>query len=303
MPGAELLAGLPADVRGDVRVADLMGVSSNAVTPEDMLTIARAVEAAQDDPRIDSVVVTHGTATLEETVFFVHLVVPHRKPVVFTGAQRAPGAPGYDGARNLGDAISAARTGQLSGAGPVLILDGRIYCARDVMEVSSTSTGGFASPEFGALGSVQDGRVQLARVPRGDETIEGVRPPLARVEIVRCYAGMGDFQVLSELDSGAQGLIIEGLTSGALPPSILNAVRACTEAGMVVVVTSRCVAGQTVRPDTDQVDIIGYGSDVLELGVAMTDLSGLKARCKLILLLSCGMSADAVRAAMDTAEG
>src|ERR1700674_5678037 len=117
--GQELLAGLPQDGRAMpvVEVEDLMDLPSTHIGPEEMVRIADAVQrhAARDD--VDGIVVTHGTATIEETIYFVDLIVESVKPIVFTGAQRFPGSAGYDGHRNLHDAILAASSPALAGVG------------------------------------------------------------------------------------------------------------------------------------------------------------------------------------------
>lgn len=302
--GADLLAGLSdsAGVMPTVEVDDLFDLPSTYIGPDDMVRIAEAVRrhVARDD--VDGVVVTHGTATIEETVYFVDLLVDATKPVVFTGAQRFPGTPGYDGHRNLRDAIVAANSPQLAGAGAVIVFDGEIHAARDVAEVHPSATGGFQSLEFGPLGKVELDRAVVMRMPRGAHETYRVQPPLARVDLLTCYAGMSGDIVSAVAGLGARGLILEGMTSGAIPPGAVAAVRDAMEQGIVVALTTRCASGRVIRRSGAVYEgVQGWGTDLGRLGVALTDLAGLKARYRLIVLLSSGLDRDAAHRAMDTA--
>jgi L-asparaginase len=302
--GAELLSGLPesAGVMPTVEVDDLLDLPSTYMQPDDMLRIAEAVRrhVARDD--VDGVVVTHGTATIEETIYFVDLLVDATKPVVFTGAQRFPGTPGYDGHRNLRDAIVAAGSPELAHTGALLVFDGEIHAAREVAEVHPSASAGFQSMGSGPIGRVDLDRIVVTRSVLRDGDVHRVQPPLARVDLLTCYAGMSGDVVRAVAGLGAQGLIIQGMTSGGIPPTIVDAVRDVMRQGTVVALTTRCPSGRVIRRSGALYDgVNGYGTDLERLGVALTDLAGLKARCRLIVLLSSGLDRKSVHRAMDTA--
>ncbi len=302
--GAELLSGLPLEAGGmpAVDVQDLMNVPSTYVGSEEMLRIAEAVREQLARDHVQGVVVTHGTATIEETIYFVDLVVEATKPIVFTGAQRFPGTAGYDGHRNLRDAITVAATPGIASAGAVLVFDGEIHAAREVAEVHPTATGGFQSLDAGPIGRVDLDRVVVTRMPIHDQTVYQPRSPLARVDLITCYAGMSGDTVRAVGGLGAGGMVVAGMTSGAVPPALVPALEDLMHSGTVVALSTRCASGRVVRrsgPPYDGVD--GYGSDLERIGIALTDLPGLKARCRLSVLLSSGFGRDAVRRLMDTA--
>jgi L-asparaginase len=302
--GAELFSGLPDGTDGmpSVEIEDLMDLPSIHIGPEEMLRIADAARRHVERDDVDGIVVTHGTATMEETIYFVDLIVQSVKPIVFTGAQRFPGTVGYDGLRNLHDAILAASSPELAGVGAVLVFDGEIHAARDVAEVDSCSTAGFQSLGFGPIGRVDLDRVVVTRTPRRDSTIYRVRAPMARVDLLSCYAGMTGDVVEAVCELGAPGLIVQGMTSGGIPPGLVPVLRDVMQRGTVVALTTRCPSGRVVRRSGDLYDgVSGWGSDLARLGIALTDLAGLKARCRLIVLLSAGIDREAVRQLMNTA--
>jgi L-asparaginase len=302
--GADLLAGLPEQggMLSAVEVEDLMDLPSTHIGPDEMLRIAEAVQRQIGRHDVDGVVVTHGTGTLEETIYFVDLVVHATKPVVFTGAQRFPGAAGYDGHRNLQDAITAASSSALAHAGAVLVFDGEIHAARDVAEIHPSDTAGFRSLDSGPIGRVDLGRVVVTRTAIRDEAGYDLRSPLQSVDLLTCYAGMPGEVVRAVADLGAPGLVIQGMTSGGIPPALVPVLREVMDRGTVVALTTRCPSGRVLRRSGALYDgVAGYGTDLERLGVALTDLPGLKARCRMLVLLSSGLDRDAVHQAMDTA--
>lgn len=307
VPGHELMAalrksavdtGLP-DV--EVQITDLFDLPSTFIGPDEMLDIAEQVASAAADPGVTGVVVTHGTATVEETIYFVEIASGVSKPVVFTGAQRFQQSLGYDGYRNLAHAISVAASRAAAGAGAVLVMDGEIHAARDVIEVQPSASGGFQSLAYGPLGRVEAGRVTIRRTPARDSPVTGVRRPLARVELLTAYAGMPGDVISAVGGLGVAGLVIAGLTTGAVPAGVVPAVRDLVERGIVVVVGTRCPAGGALRRSALYGGVAGYGPELDRLGVVLTDLSCVKARCRLIALLSSGLPADAVREGMESA--
>jgi len=190
----------------------------------------------------------------------------------------------------------------LARVGAVLVFDGEIHAARDVAEVHPSGTAGFQSLSFGPIGRVDLDQVILMRTPVREGVAYNVRPPLARVDLLLCYAGMSADVVRAVCDLGAPGLVVEGMTSGGIPPGIVPALRDVIQRGTVVALTTRCPAGRVIRRTGALYDgVVGYGTDLGRLEVALTDLRGPKARCRLIVLLSAGLDRDAVQQAMDTA--
>src|SRR6201991_249161 len=116
---------------------------------------------AQDD--IDGVVVTHGTDTLEETAYLLHLTVKSAKPVVLTAAMRPSTALSADGPLNLLNAVTVAGDRRSHGQGVLVAFNNQIHSAREVTKTSTYAVDAFRSPESGALGWVQDGQAEFLR--------------------------------------------------------------------------------------------------------------------------------------------
>jgi L-asparaginase len=285
----------------EVQVEDLFDLPSTYIGADEMLVIAGRVAVAAADPAVQGVVVTHGTATLEETIYFVEIVVAASKPVVFTGAQRFPQSLGYDGSRNLQHAITVAASPAAAETGAVLVMDGEIHAARDVGELQPSSSGGFQSLAYGPIGRVEAGTVTIGRMPIRDSPVANVRSPLARVDLLTTYAGMSGDVPLAVGALGAQGLVIQGMTTGAVPQGISSALGELAERGIVVAVCTRCPAGGVLHRSALYGGVTGYGPDLDRLGVVLTDLSGVKARCRLIALLSSGLPVDETRDRMRSA--
>jgi L-asparaginase len=162
----QMLARVPevheiADVRGE----SLISVGSTSIGPQEWLQIAQRInQLFHDEPELSGIVVTHGTATLEETAYFLHLTVKSAKPVVVTGAMRPPTAVSSDADLNLLDAIRIAACPDAEGRGVLTVLNNEIHSARDVTKSNTLRLETFHSNHLGLLGYADsDGQVLFYR--------------------------------------------------------------------------------------------------------------------------------------------
>jgi L-asparaginase len=224
-------------------------------------------------------VVTHGTDTMEETVYLIdRLLADDAPPVVLTGAQRAGDAPDRDGPRNLRDAILVAGSPAATGHGAMIVFGGEIHAAREARKVHTTSLRAFASPGYGPIGHVDEGKVVFGRRPER-------RPPLpvpdepAQVDLIRLHAGSDARFLRAAVESGTRAIVLEGTGRGNANDQVVEGVREAVAAGVAVVVCSRCVEGR-VEPVYGR----GGGRDLAEAGAVFAgDLAGPKARVLLQL--------------------
>jgi L-asparaginase/Glu-tRNA(Gln) amidotransferase subunit D len=151
--------------RFELVVEEVEREAAEAFTPQTWLGIAAAVQRWSDRDDIDAVLVTHGTYTVEETAYFLHLTVDTVKPLVLTCSQRKHSTLGNDGDHNLVDALRVASDPAAAGLGALLVVHEEVHSGRDVVKVSRRP-GGFSSPALGPLGSVDEDRVSLYRRPR-----------------------------------------------------------------------------------------------------------------------------------------
>src|SRR5690606_33816825 len=146
------------------------------------------------------------------------------------------GLSGADGQRNLQHAFAVAAAEQFHGLGVVVVMDAEIHAARDVTKFHSTAVGAFKSPEFGPLGTIVEDRLILARRPVARTVLQKAQKA-CRVEGIKCYAGMSDCLIRATIDSGAEGLVLETMGSGQVPPALMPAIRDAVLAGISVVAT------------------------------------------------------------------
>ena len=231
---------------------DLVSVGSTAIGPEEWLQLTKRVNGLLDGDESDGVVVTHGTATLEETAYFLHLTVKSHKPVVVTGAMRPPTALGTDADLNLLDAIRVAACPASGGMGVLTVLNNEIQSARDVVKTNTFRVETFKPNELGFLGYADsDGQVVMYRAPLRRHTAAtefdlGGIPSLPRVDIVYSYAGSDDLLVNAVRANGSDGLVLAGFGGGSFPPRTIEAAARAVEEGVPVVLASRSLAGRVV---------------------------------------------------------
>jgi L-asparaginase len=242
----------------------------------------------------EGVVVTHGTDTMEESAYVIErLLPPDHAPVVLTGAQRGAQEPDSDGPRNLCDAIRAALSPELRGAGAVVSFAGELHAAREARKVHTSGLAAFASPGYGPIGHVDGERVAIHRRPDRRPPLPAPSGPLPRVDLVRLYAGADALFLRASVAEGAGAIVLEATGRGNANEQVLDGVREATAAGVPIAVCSRCHTGR-VEPVYGR----GGGKDLAEAGALFAgDLAGPKVRVLLQLALAAGIDAADVVAA------
>jgi L-asparaginase len=258
-------------------------VGSTEIGPEEWLELrALITKIARDDPATAGFVITHGTATLEETAFFLNLTLAVDRPVVLVGAQRPASALGTDAGMNLVNALRVAGSTAARGQGVLVLLNDEISAARDVVKTSTYRLQTFRSLDFGALGHVDGDGVHFYRAPLGAHMPSGpfagldLKQPLPRVDIVYSYAGADGALVDAAVAAGARGLVSAGFAPGSPTPDQRAAFERAAKTGVVVVQCSRAASGR-----------VAPRRRLRETGiVAGEDLSPQKARILLMLALT-----------------
>src|SRR5688572_25704800 len=244
LDGAAILARTPGlDAIADIVTIDRGLTPASHFTFEDVLEIGRVVQGALDDPSIDGVVVVQGTDTIEETGFAWDLVLRSPKPVVVTGAMRAPHEAGFDGPANLRDAVVAAVSPALRESGVIVALAGTLEPADDVTKLHTTAFTAFGSPNRGTLGRVVDGRVisERARGPR--RRLDPAPVVGARVHLLTAGIGSDGSLLDAAAAAGADGIVVAATGAGNTSTGWLTAAERAMASGVVVGLASRCPAG------------------------------------------------------------
>lgn len=268
------------------------------MTPERMLSLAQAVRDALDSGS-DGVVITHGTDTLEETAYMLDLLHHDERPVVFVGAMRTRDELSWDGPVNLSAACLVAGHKDSIGRGVMVVMNNTIHSAKGVSKTYTNALDTFMSPVVGPLGIVDVGQVEFFREAANRMVLDGVvtptsllSTPLPRVELLTAYAGADGTLTEAAVNVGAQGIVVQAMGRGNVPPEMAEPLMEAMRKGVKVVLCSRCWGGR-VAP------IYGYpggGATLFEGGAIIAPrLNSLKARLGLKLALAAGYDDQRLR--------
>lgn len=277
VPIEELVRVPGMDSIATVETEQFLNVSSSAIGPTRWLELSRRItDVFRTRPELRGLVVTHGTDTMEETAYFLDLTLGDARPVVVTGSMRPSNMAGADGPANLTNAVRAAVDSASRGRGTMVLMDDRLFAARDVTKSTSTRVEAFQAPERGPLAIVDpEGlsyRSRSAGRTAAQFDISDVRE-LPRVDIIYSYAGADSVAIDAVVAAGAKGLVVAGVGRGGMTSSQGSALRRAVKRGVIVVTSTRTGAGAVPVGRTG--DFIGSG-----------DLNPQKARVLLALVLT-----------------
>ncbi len=281
---AQLLGAVP-ELRAVAHVSgeQVFQIASENIGDAEWLLLARRVNALLARADVDGVVVSHGTDTIEETAYFLNLVVRSAKPLVLVGAMRPSTAMSADGPSNLYNAVVLAASPEAAGKGALVALNNQINAARDVTKTNTSTPDAFKTPELGVLGYMHDNRPvfyrQCTRRHTADSEFDvGALEALPQVEIVYGHANMNRIGLDAFVAAGARGVIHAGVGDGSIAGRVMPALHDARRQGCVVVRASRVGQGIVARNGV-------ANDDQLDFVVADT-LSPQKARILLMLALT-----------------
>jgi L-asparaginase len=259
---------------------------SPSITPNDMLEIGKIIDREYKNKKIDGVVITHGTDTLEETAYFLDLYTDLPIPIVLTGSMRSFDEFGYDGLSNLISAILVALDPNSADRGVLVCLNDEINSAVEVQKTHTIALDTFKSLEFGPLGIVDERTVHYYR--EATYKNETIKPTSInkKVEIVKVVSGSDGEIIDYYIDKGVNGLVIEALGRGNVTVAVANKIKDAIANNIAVVITSRCPMGMVKGSYSYE----GGGYHLRKLGtLSGSSLTSEKARLKLLLALSANL--------------
>ena len=241
----EVLKDIPqAQAMADFEIIEATRVRSGQMRLAQWFDVARAASAAAEDPRVDGIIVTHGTFTTEETAYFLHLVVRTEKPIVVVASQRKHDEVGNDGDRNMLDAIRLTLSPEARGKGVLVTLHEEIHSAREVVKTNQRP-GGFHSLGRGILGHIEEDQVSFYYTPtrrhtfRSEFNMREIRE-LPRVDVIAAYVGGDDTAAQACVAAGAQGLVISGYAYNGRPSADqLAGIEKIAASGIPIVLSNR----------------------------------------------------------------
>ncbi|RAS21324.1 asparaginase [Paraburkholderia bryophila] len=291
----EILGAIPHVTNlANLRAEQLLQTGSENFNNAHLLAIGRRVAEllARDD--VDGVVVTHGTDTIEETSYFLHLTLKSAKPVVVVGSMRPPSAMSSDAALNLYDALAVAAHPSSRGLGTLVVANNEIHTARDVVKSNSFKLDAFRSP-YGALGVVIEGVPRYYRRPARAHTLDtpwsiDTLDTLPKVDIVYAYGAL-DADALDAIAANARGLIYAGTGNGNVAGHLINPLRVAARRGVHVVRASRTGSGVVLHNGAQPDDEFGW--------LTVDDQAPQKARLLLTLALTQTGDQEALQAVFE----
>ena len=237
----------------DVIAVKYRNVASTAIDFADWKALVMLChQLTRDHSDLDGIVIGHGTATLEETAYFLNLTLKTTVPVVLVGAQRPSSALSSDAGMNLVNAIRVAASPEARGMGVLVVLNDEIHAAREVTKTSTLRLQTFRTPDFGALGHADGDAVVFYRQPvrrRAPDTEFDIAAldALPRVDISYSYAGADGTAVRAFVAAGARGIVSAGFAPGFSTPGEAAALKEAVSQGVVVVQSTRAGSGRTFQ--------------------------------------------------------
>lgn len=285
--GAVTIDAMIAAVPGISDMANIKGEQISNVGSQDMsfdimLKVAKRINELMPNSDVDGFVITHGTDTMEETAFFLNLVVKGDKPVVMVGSMRPSTAVSADGPLNLYNAVGVAIDPNAKGRGVLVVMNDWIHAAHSLTKTSTTAIQTFMSPLRGVVGVASYGKNDFYNTPQwkhtsGSEFDIADVSKLPRVDIVFACADMPADLIDASVTNGAKGIVIAGVGNGNMNKSSLDAAANAVKKGVVVVRSTRVATGNVGRNVEVNDDEAGF--------IASDELNPQKARILLSLAL------------------
>lgn len=287
-PLMDPMAFLPKDI--EVTVEEIFNLPSPHIRPEEMLQLKTRIVEAQKQG-FDGVVITHGTDTLEETAYFLDMTVSKQISVVITGAMRSSNEIGSDGQYNYLQSIITAANEESKNQGVLVVMNDEIHAAKFVTKTHTTSVDTFRTPTFGPIGIISKKKVIFIK-DVVDQRIVDINTVTGNVLLIKAYAGMDSFifDLIEKQD--IDGIVIEALGAGNMPPSVIESLQRLIDKEIPIALVSRCSNGIA----QDIYDYPGGGIPLSKMGITFVKgLSGQKARLRMLVGLNCGFKAQELK--------
>ncbi|CAM3481538.1 type II asparaginase [Helicobacter sp. UBA3407] len=283
--GIEVLINAVPELKNIANISgeQVANIDSSNMTDQVWLTLANKVNSLLSSSNVDGIVITHGTDTMEETAYFLNLVVKSNKPVVLTGAMRPATAISADGPKNLYNAVSLAGDKNAKNKGIMVAINDKIYSAREVSKTHTLNVETFKAPNSGEIGYIVDGKVFFnslsikAHTKDSPFNVRGLKE-LPKVDIVYTYSNDGSKAAVEAfLNAGAKGLVVAGSGAGSIHENQKNyLIELLSQKKLVVAKSSRVGSG-----------LVPLSEEEIQQGfISANNLNPQKARVLLMLALT-----------------
>ena len=296
----EIMASLlHSDIYNDLEIIEFSKVPSPSISPKMMLEISEVVKSLVERDDVSGVVIVHGTDTLEETAFFLDVILGTKKPVVLTGSMKSSSELGFDGINNLVSSILVAKSTSSRDKGVLVVMNDQINAASEVTKTNTLSLDTFKSLDYGPLGIVDNKQVIFHRSVSYVRAHVETTSIVENIHLFKAYSGM-DSSILLHLSNHhlTNGVVIEALGRGNVPPTLLEGIESLLQKNIPVIICSRCPSGRVL----DTYGYVGGGKHLTNLGCILApNLNGQKARLLLMLALTKHQNKDELKRLFDIA--
>ncbi len=205
-----------------IEVDEFVNIGSSKMTPSIWLQLVKHIrDVLNSKPEIKSIIITHGTDTMEETAFFLNLTHLSKVPIVLVGSMRSSNEISADGPANLINAVRVGISPEAIGKGVMVVMNDNISAGRDLLKMNNRRVDAFPSTELGFIGFCDLEKVAFYRSPMKPHTSESEfniynLDSLPKVDIVQDYAGFDSNILTYFINRFNQGLVISSFAGGRL---------------------------------------------------------------------------------------
>jgi L-asparaginase len=248
-----------------------------------LLKLAKRINEILAKSDVDGIVITHGTDTLEETAYFLHLTIKSKKPVIIVGSMRSSTSISADGPLNLYNAVGVCADKNSKAKGVLVVLNDEIYSARDVTKIHTSNVDAFKAANFGAIGNVNYGKAMFYYEPlrlhsfKSAFNINKIND-LPKVEIIYVYSNHDSSIVDYLTQNKVSGIVIAGVGDGNFNDETLKKLSTASKNGIIIARSSR-VGNGFIIPNSEI-------NDDKNFFVSADNLNPQKARILLMLSLT-----------------
>lgn len=278
------------DKLADIETIEYSEIPGPHMNFEMLFEIRNMVLSLSQRDDISGIIITHGTDTLEESAYFWDLTLNISKPVIVVGAMRNSSELGYDGPANLAAAVCTAISSKAVDKGVLIVLNNEVNTAKEVRKTNTMALNTFQS-SYGPIGIIDTNDFVVHRNITTRDYIDAKNVEKSVYLIKSCIDMDSDILDFC-ISKGAKGIVIEAMGRGNLPPSLINSIKLAVDKGIIVVIVSRCHSGRVMS----SYGYPGGGKNLHDLGAVFGgELSGEKARIKLMLALGSGQSQEEIQ--------
>jgi len=258
-------------------------IGSQDMNDEVWLKLARRINEIGDEGKVDGIVITHGTDTLEETAYFLNLVVDTDIPIVLVGSMRPATAISADGPMNIYNSVVVATLPEARGRGVMALMNDDLHYAAEITKTNATHLNTMESPNRGRAGTCDTGKCTLfspttkRHTTNSEFSLPSNIAALPDVAIIYAHANLDDTLINAAAEAGARGIVVAGVGDGNMTQPALDALAKLAGEGVVVVRSTRVGSGIVKRNVEVDDDKLGF--------VASRELNPQKARILLQVAL------------------